>query len=260
MIVIRDEKRMGRMATIGRYTSFLGMAALLGGFALAFLPEGTFADTRMLLFYQLLALSGGWLISQVGMYLSHRYVRSPRPDEVLDDTLRKVAKGGRLYHYALSAPHILLMPYGLIVINAKYQGGEITYHSEKQKVWSRRGRHSRHWMQHGVGMRKYFGQEGIGKPDVEIEKMVQSVAAFLNKNAPEVQEIPIAPMIVFTTKGVDQLDLKKSPIPAMHFKKVRGFLKQKENPPNLSEADYNAVRAALDAKAGERAVEEAEEA
>ena len=239
---------MRRMATIGKYTSFLGMAALLGGFALAFLPEGTFENTQALLFYQLLALSGGWIISQVGMYLSHRYVRSPRPDEVLDDTLKKVAKGGRLYHYALSAPHILLMPYGLIVINAKYQGGEIIVNSEGK------------WIQHGVGMRKYFGQEGIGKPDAEIEKMVQSVAAFLNENAPDVEEIPIAPMIVFTTKGVDQLDLKKAAVPAMHFKKVRGFLKQKQNPPALSKEDYEAVRAALDAKAGERAVEEAEEA
>lgn len=236
------------MATIGKYTSFFGMAALLGGFALAFLPEGTFADTRMLLFYQLLALSGGWLISQIGMYLSHRYVRTPRPDEVLDDTLGKVAKGGRLYHYILPAPHILLMPYGLIVFNAKYQGGKITVNSDGK------------WIQRGIGMRKYFGQEGIGKPDVEIEKMVQSVAAFLNENAPNVKEIPIAPMIVFTTKGVDELDLKQSAIPAMHFKKVRGFLKQKQNPPNLSKEDYEAVRAALDMKAGERAIEDVEEA
>lgn len=233
------------MAIIGKYTSFLGMAALIGGFILAFLPEGTFTDNRMLLFYQLLALSGGWMISQIGMYLSHRYVRSPRPDEVLDDTLGKVAKGGRLYHYVLSAPHILLMPYGLIVINAKYQGGEIVVNSDGK------------WIQRGVGMRKYFGQEGIGKPDVEIDRMVQSVAAFLNKNAPNVDEIPIAPMIVFTTKGVDELDLKKSSVPAMHFKKVRGFLKQKQNPLNLSPADYDAVRAALDAKAGEQALQEA---
>ncbi len=239
---------MRHMATIGRYTSFLGMAALLGGFALAFFPEGTFANTQALLFYQLLALSGGWMISQVGMYLSHRYVREPRPDEVLDDTFKKVAKNGRFYHYILPAPHILLMPYGLIVINAKYQGGEIVVNSDGK------------WIQHGVGMRKYFGQEGIGKPDAEIEKMVQSVAAFLNENAPDVEEIPIAPMIVFTTKGVDQLDLKKAAVPAMHFKKVRGFLKQKQNPQNLSKEDYEAVRAALDAKAGERAVEEAEEA
>ena len=234
------------MAAIGKYTSFLGMAALLAGFALAFLPQGTFADTRVLLFYQLMALSGGWLISQIGMYLSHRYVRKPRPDEVLDDTLKKVAKNGRLYHYALAAPHILLMPYGLIVINAKYQGGEIIVNSDGK------------WIQHGVGMRKYFGQEGIGKPNVEMERMVQSVAAFLNKAAPDVEEIPIAPMIVFTTKGVDQLDLKKSPIPAMHYKKVRGFLKQKQNPPNLSKEDYEAVRAALDAEAGERALADAE--
>ena len=46
----------------------------------------------------------------------------------------------------------------------------------------------------------------------------------------------------------------------MHFKKVRGFLKQKQNPPNLSKEDYEAVRAALDTKAGERALEQIDEA
>ncbi len=237
---------MRRMATVGRYTSFLGMAALIGGFVLAFLPENIIGPQSTLLLYQLIALSGGWMISQIGMYLSHRYVRDPRPDEVLDDVLKKVAKNGRLYHYALPAPHILLMPYGLIIINAKYQGGEISVNSD--------GR----WVQKGVGMRKFFGQEGIGKPVIEVEKMVQSTAAFLNKHAPTVDEIPIAPMIVFTTKGVSELDLKKSAVPAMHYKKVRGFLKQKKSPPDLSGEDYEAVRAALDEKAGSIVVEDAE--
>jgi hypothetical protein len=139
----------------------------------------------------------------------------------------------------LPAPHVLLLPDGIIVFVAKYQAGNITADGDK-------------WKQKGVGLRKFFGQEGLGNPTREAVIMIGNIAGYIRKHAPSVQDkdIPIAPLIVFTTKGLTTLDLKRSRIPAMHYTKVKGFLRQqrKQSQPMLQE-DYEAIRAAFDKKA-----------
>ena len=82
MVILRDDDRVARMAKIGQYTSFVSMAILLGGLALIFLGD------ENAIFFQLLALAVGWGLSQVGLYLQHKYVREPRSDKVLDDALK----------------------------------------------------------------------------------------------------------------------------------------------------------------------------
>ncbi len=230
MIILRDEKRIERLRKIGQYVSFLGMAILLGGLALIF-----WRDERAILF-QVLALGIGWAIAQVGMYLTHRYSRSPRPDEVLDDAVKHVSRDGRFYHYMLPAPHVLLLPTGIIILHAKYQSGEISADGDK-------------WTQKGVGLRKYFGQEGLGNPSKEVDRLVSAMANYIRKNAPELEEVAMAPMIVFTAKNIKNLDVKNSNIPAMHSSKVKGFLRQKINSlPPMPESEYETLRAAFDKK------------
>ncbi|UCC51422.1 MAG: NERD domain-containing protein [Anaerolineaceae bacterium] len=231
MIILRDEIRIQRLKKIGQYTSFLGMGVLLAGLAIIF-----WGNENAIL-YQLVALGAGWAISQIGIYLGHRYGREPRPDQVLDDALKRVAQNGRLYHYLLPAPHVLLLPTGVIILHAKYQSGDITAEGDK-------------WKQSGVGLRKYFGQEGLGNPSKEADRLVSAMANYIRKNAPEIEEVPMAPLIVFTTKNIKSLDVKNSSIPAMHYGKLKGFLRQQKNAiPAMPEEDYQALRAAFDKKA-----------
>jgi hypothetical protein len=232
MVIFRDDERIARMGRFAKIANFVGLGALIIGFILAFTNLESFTN---LVLYQLTALGVGWILSQIGIYLTHRYLRQPRPDEVLDDVVRKVAKNGRMYHFLLPAPHVLLTPEGIIVFNLKYQGGQISVEGDK-------------WRQRGVGMRKFFGQEGLGNPSREAESMIKALASFIRKNAPSVEEVPIGAMIVFTTKGVKNLDVKQSSIPAMHAAKVRGFLRQQKRE-KLPAADYEALKAAFDEKA-----------
>jgi hypothetical protein len=230
MVIIRDDARIARMAKIGQYVSFISIAILLGGLAIIF-----WGDENALIL-QLVALTIGWGLSQVGLYLQHRYVREPRPDQVLDGALKGAARNGRLYHYGLPAPHVLLLPNGLIILHAKYQSGEITAEGDK-------------WTQRGVGLRKYFGQEGLGNPTKEAEKLVSAMANYIRQNAPGIEEVAMAPIIVFTTKDIKDLDVKDSTIPAMHYTKLKGFLRQqKDTLPAMPLEEYNALRAAFDKK------------
>ena len=112
------------MKQIGQWTSLAGMLLLVGGLVMAFTALDE--SSSSVVFYQLLALLGGWMLSQIGIYLAHRYVRDPRPDQVLDQQVKKVARDGRFYHFLLPAPHVLLTPQGIIVFIAKFQSGNIT--------------------------------------------------------------------------------------------------------------------------------------
>lgn len=230
MVVLRDDERVARMAKIGQYISFVSMAILLGGLLLIF-----FGDENAI-FLQLIALALGWGLSQVGLYLQHRYVREPRADRVLDSELKHVARDGRIYHFALPAPHVLLLPTGVIILHAKYQKGEIYAEGDQ-------------WTQKGVGLRKYFGQEGLGNPTKEAERLLSSMANFIRKNAPGIEEVAMAPIIVFTAKDIKRLDVKDSRIPAMHASKLKGFLRQqKDKLPPMPAEEYEALRAAFDKK------------
>jgi hypothetical protein len=236
MVIIRNEQRIKQMRLLSQVLSFLGMGTLIVGLVLVFISE----DPGVL-FYQLAALFIGFILSQVGIYLAHLYVRSPRPDEILDDAIRGYAKGknGRIYHYILPVRHVLLLPTGIIIFIAKYQTGRISVDNDK-------------WQQKGLGLRRFFGQENLGNPTREAENSIAALASFIKKHAPEVEEVPIAALIVFTSKGLQEYDLTNSSIPAMPFNKVKKYLQQKGRSTPLPPADYNAIRAAFDAHAGNK--------
>ena len=227
MVIIRDEERMKRLNRISKIASFAGILFLIGGMILAFIGRDD------VIVYQLAALGFGWIISQIGIFLAHRYVRDPRPDQVLDKSLGKVARKGRLYHYVLPAQHVLLMETGIIIFITKYQSGKISIINDK-------------WKQEGLGMRRFFGQENIGNPTREAEDSVKAVASFIRKNVPMIEEVPMAALIVFTTVEPKELLVQESQIPAMHHSKIKTYLRRKRGTQRLSDEYYNALHTAFD--------------
>ncbi len=233
MDIIRDDARIAGLKRRSQRVSLLGFLFLIGGFVIVFL-----GNSPNLLTYQLVALLAGFGLSQYGIYLSHRYGRNPRPDEVLDGALKKVARDGRLYHFVLPAPHVLLTPAGPIVFVLKYQTGNIRAEGDK-------------WKQSGLGLRRFFSQEGLGNPAREADSMIRGLANYIRKNAPELEEVPVAAMVVFTSKNIPNLDVDSSSIPAMHFSKVKGYLKQEGKGERLPPEQYAMLRRAFDDAAGD---------
>ncbi len=233
MIVLRDEKRISQLATAAKVLSMLGLGVLVVGLLIIF-----FSQSSLVFVYQLIALVVGFALSQVGLALSHRYLRRPRIDQVIDKAAGKFARrDGRLYHYLLPVPHVLLLPSGVVVLVAKYQSGRISAQGDT-------------WSQKGLGLRRYFGREGLGNPTREAEAMVAKMAAFIKESAPAAAEAPIAPVIVFTTPNLDSLDVKESRIPAAHVSKLSAALRTAAAQwKPLPAEQYAALRAAFDAKA-----------
>ena len=233
MIVLRDEKRIARFARLAQIFSFAGLGVLVVGLLFIFI-----SDSANVFIYQLVALLAGYAFSQVGLHYAHRYLRRPRMDQVLDKAAGKYARReGRLYHYLLPAPHVLLLPTGVAVLVAKFQNGRITATGDT-------------WKQTGLGMRRFFGREGLGNPTREAEALTARMEAYIKENAPAAAGAPVFPIIVFTAPNIAALEVKDSRLPAVHASKLSGALRQRTiNLKPLPREQYDALRAAFDANA-----------
>ncbi|HBG74591.1 MAG: hypothetical protein A2X25_11205 [Chloroflexi bacterium GWB2_49_20] len=215
MKIATNHKLIKRNSRIGQITSLTALGILAAGMYITFkMPDKVG--------YSLAALLFGFFLSQIGMYYGNRWGRSPRPDEVLDKSLKGLGRDYTIYHYSAPTPHLLVGPSGLWVLLHFYQGGTINYGNKR-------------WRQKGGGFiqsyLKMFGQENIGRPDVEGAAEVITLKKFFKKTLPEIEIPEIYTAAIFSNPNVD-LSAKDSPIPALTPKDFKEFIKQKakDNP------------------------------
>ena len=210
MRIVKNEGMIKRNGRIGQWTS-LGALGVLGvGMYLSFRRPDLFA-------YSIGALILGFTMTQVGMYYSNRFGRSPRPDEKLDAGLKGLPGDTTLYHYLTPAQHLLVGPMGIWVLLPFHQRGKVTYERNR---WRLRG---------GGFMQAYmtlFGQEGLGRPDSEAEAQVQATRKLLGRNMEEAKVPPINAALVFTNDDAE-IASGDTPLPAIHIKKLKDFIRQK---------------------------------
>ncbi|MGZ6347018.1 MAG: hypothetical protein ACXWNC_05570 [Anaerolineales bacterium] len=83
---------------------------------------------------------------------------------------------------------------------------------------------------------RLFGQENIGRPEIESETEIESTRRYLTKILPEGSEVPqIQAVLIFTSPKVD-LQVKGAPLPAITPKDLKDFMreKSKEKPIGIS--------------------------
>ncbi|NPA06495.1 MAG: NERD domain-containing protein [Chloroflexi bacterium] len=223
-------KFLKRQLRIAQYTSLLGLLFFGVGIYLTFAkPEAvTFAFVLLIL---------GFLISQVGIYFGNRYGRQPRIDRVLDEALKTIGGDHTLFHYATPASHLIIGPSGLWVLVPKYQRGRIRYH---------KGR----WRQSGglvLWYLRIFSQEGLGRPDLEIEDEVKAVRKALEEHLgpEEAAQVPIEAILVFTNPKAELVNVDGAPVPTLKPEDLKAFLQPRLKEKRLSPALVRRIKDAL---------------
>ena len=209
MKIIKNEKIIKLNGVIGQWTSIGALVVLGGGMYLSFNKPEYFT-------YSLVCLLIGFIMTQVGMYMGSRWGRSPRPDEKFDSGLKGLHSEFSLYHYASPVSHLLVGPSGVWALLPYHQRGKVYFEKNRWKV-SGGG-----FLQ---GYLRIFGQEGIGRPDIDAENEVYQLGKFLKKNLGESHIPEIRSILVFTHDEIE-LDAGDSPIPAMKLKQVKEFMRQ----------------------------------
>ncbi|HEY9527790.1 MAG TPA: hypothetical protein VIR02_11930 [Anaerolineales bacterium] len=229
MKTIKNEKLIKRNAQIGSWTTLAALVVLGLGMYLSF--------TRPELFtFSLIALVLGFTLTQVGMYMGNKFGRSPRPDEKLDAGLKGLQNEFVMYHYTTPVSHLLVGPAGVWVVMPYHQPGVAAF---KKNRWHMKG---------GGFLQSYmriFGQEGLGRPDIEIDNESKALRKYLLKHLEE-SEIPeINALMVFTNENVE-LNGEGSPVPAMKLKQLKDFVRQKTKEKKLPPETLNKLKSVLE--------------
>jgi len=231
MKIIKNEKLIKRNSRIGQWTSIAALIVLGGGMYLSF----TNPANPKLFTYSLIALVSGFVLTQIGMYMGNRWGRSPRPDEQFDAGLKGLPGDYTIYHFTAPASHLLIGPSGIWALIPYRQRGVVTYTKNRWRVGN------------GGFLQSYmsiFGQEGIGRPDLEAESEILAVRKHLAKSLDE-NEIPTVQAALIFMNDTVEIQAEDAPQIAMKIKQLKDFIRQKAKEKPINSTQLAAVKAAL---------------
>lgn len=236
MNILSNEKLIRRNAKIGSYTSLVAFGLMLVGMYFSFQltdPKVVRANEQ---YTWLMAgsLFVGFILFQIGTYFMNRYNRRPRPDQALDAALKGLTKDYTLYHYLTPVSHLLVGPAGVWIIETFYQRGNISYENGR-------------WRQKGGGIMlqymKIFGQEGLGRPDLEIKADLENVTKLLKGHFGE-ELIPVNAALIFIDDRAN-INGEGAPYPTLKPKEIKEHLRKHAKANPFSPAQAKRVVAVL---------------
>lgn len=217
MKIIKNEKLIQRNRKIGNYTMIATIVLLVIGVYLSF-------QQTQLFMYALVCMFAALVIQQVSIFFSNRFGRTPRTDELIDKELKGLDDKYTLYHYKTPVAHFLLGPAGAWIIAPYFQAGAISFDAKKNR-----------WVQKGGNLfLKTFGQEGLGRPDLDIKGYRGDFGRFLKRNQLDEQTLEIKSVLVFANpKAI--IENSAAPISAISIDKLKDFIRRnaKQQPADM---------------------------
>ena len=235
MRIIRDERRINVLSSVGQYATLGGLLILLVGLVISFVRP-----TWML--PVMISVGLGFILSMLGGFFADRYAGSMAHHKALAEVLKGLDYRHTLLQYVLPVNHVLVEPGGCTVFVVKSQAGEVVYENGKRGKWKHR--------QRGKIFRRLVGQAGVGRPDQEAENDVETLRAYLDERMEAADRIPIRGAIVFVNEDVE-LHADDSPVPAFYRKKVKDWLRGSGDLRPLPDALQDALSETLGLQDGE---------
>jgi len=202
-----NEKLVKRNKMIGNITSVGGIAILAAGLILNFNPT----PLRTMISFGALII--GFIVAQISTHYVNRFARSPRFDEIIADNLSKLNNDYTFYAYSGPVSMILAGPSGMWLPIPVLASGEITY----DKKWRQKG---------GSFLLKFFGQENIGKPDLEAEANERRINDLLAQKLDEQEIPPVRSILVSLHPKAVIENVENAPIPIVHANALRRHIRK----------------------------------
>jgi hypothetical protein len=160
----------------------------------------------------MLALIVGFILYQIGMYYTLRFGRPERPDQILVKALKGFDNRYYLFQFTSPAGNVLVSPNACLVFTIKMQSKGIQYREGKWK--------------HVIGWQRLFlwlAGDSLGNPSRDAGGEADVLQRYVTKKLPGV-DVPIQPVIVFGNAAAE-VDPGDCPIPALHYKKLKDWLR-----------------------------------
>ncbi len=235
MKIVTNTKLIERNAKIGKYASVAGLVVVGGAVLISFSNMKTEITVGQLTILAIASIVG-FLVTQIGMYYTSRWGRSPRPDETITKALKGLGREFTIYHYVTPTPHLLVSPAGVWVIMGNYAAGTVTYSKKRWRI--KGGGFAQSYL-------RFFGQDSMGRPDLDSAAEISAVKRYLDKVMPEGVTRPEVHAALLFLNPNTTLDTENAPLPAMLPKDLKEFLKNRAKESPLPELTQEALRRAL---------------
>lgn len=216
METVANDSYIKTRTKIGERAPFIGLVLLIVATVLIFVRPAWLWATMVMVWI-------GFIISLMGSYLGDRFVGTSAHHKRLPDALKGLDNSYTLLMYTLATPFVLVEPGGLTVLTVKSQGGSVTYEHGR---W-------RHRQAMGF-LRRFAGQEALGRPDRMLKAEIAYVEEFLAKELADEEEVPVRGVVVFTNPDVE-LHAEDAPVPALRAVELKRWLRKERLRPQLSE-------------------------
>lgn len=179
MYIYKNEKKFKRNKLISQILTGVSFGVLIVGAVLAF--------SEQYFMFSFAALLVGVVISQISISMTTSWGREPSNDFIFNVKLKNLSDNFSLYHFMEPVNHLLVGTAGAFILIPYFQGGTIGF-DEKKKRWTQKNA--------SIFM-KLFGQESIGRPDLEAQSSIDAVKAYFKAKDIDFPEDAIHPVLVF---------------------------------------------------------------
>ena len=209
MKLVVNEPLIKQRKSLAQIMTFASLAVLGIGLFFAFQKD----ITKM--YFSYIALVVGFVLSQVGMYFTTRFGRSPRFDEVITTSLEKLRQDYSFYVYNSPTSMMLVGPSRIWLPMPLTATGEVSYVGGK---WKQKG---------GNALMKFMGQEGVGRPEKDFATEEHNLRAYMAyKGIPSAQQPEIKPVLISMMKTTKIGDVSNSPIPVIDLEDLKRYIRR----------------------------------
>jgi NAD(P)H-hydrate repair Nnr-like enzyme with NAD(P)H-hydrate dehydratase domain len=208
-----------RNRSLGRWMMFGGLGASLIAVVISFVAP-------LYIFIALGLMLTGGLTSQIGTALYNRFGRSPRIDEVIDDSLKGLDDRYGVFHFLLGSRHVILGPSGALAIIPRVERGGIAFINGS-------------WFQTPPRRRLSFGSRQRELKDLipETRRDIRRLERALARHLPDHDPINLA--------DDARLDTGSGTLLTAHRKKVKNLLRTLPKQASLNEKEIRSLAARL---------------
>lgn len=221
MNIITNHKLIRNRTKIGTWSTTASLVLIVLGMVFMFQEN--------MLVYSSAAVVLGFIAMQIGVFMGARWGGKMKPHKQIEAALKGLDNKYTLYNYMAGAPHLLVGPAGIFHFITYHQPGTITFDEEKGR-WKQKG---------GNAYLKLFAQEGLGRPDLDIEAFTSDFNKYLAKTVPGLHsQIQHEPILLFLSEKAE-LDVKNAPVTTLAPEKLKSFIRRraKENPADMELID-----------------------
>lgn len=205
MYIYTNLKKLNKYKKISKYLTIFSFAVLIAGAIAAFSPK--------YLNLSFLALLVGFFSSQISISITSKWGREPSNDAIFNLKLKGLSDNHSIYHYMDPVDHLLVGTAGAFILMPYFQGGDISF-DEKKGRWTQK---KANWFM------KLFGQESLGRPDLDCDSAITSVRDYFVSRDIDFPEDKIHPVLVFLSPQANldkEAKFKYDTIPLKRLKDV----------------------------------------